>query len=342
MIQDIFPDKLYNQYDVNASPSENSPVYIFRRDSLLINTEGGFRLPSYSELSEYLAENDGAKIIFLFRINEEKRFLLLPSVDGESQIFPSSSEIGENYSIQKSQVDGENKSFAASSEIAKNRSITVPQVDVKKQLSLKQSGGVGRFSYRKIFDIRMSGLCSKTELFAITTAYHLSVWYNSNRFCGRCAAPLELSKKERALVCPHCKNTVYPRINPAVIVAVTDHDRILLTKYRGRADVPFYALIAGFVEIGETLEETVQREVMEEAGLRVKNIRYYKSQPWGKASDILSGFFCDVDGSTEITMEEDELSVAEWYDRDKVIGQPDDMSLTNEMMMLFKAGKEPK
>lgn len=290
MIQDIFPDKLYNQYDVNASPSENSPVYIFRRDSLLINTEGGFRLPSYSELSEYLAENDGAKIIFLFKINEEKRFLLLPPL--------------------------------SSGEMHSERGV--------------------HFLYRKIFDIRMSGLCSKTELFAITTAYHLSVWYNSNRFCGRCAAPLELSKKERALVCPHCKNTVYPRINPAVIVAVTDHERILLTKYRGRADVPFYALIAGFVEIGETLEETVQREVMEEAGLHVKNIRYYKSQPWGKASDILSGFFCNVDGSTEITMEEDELSVAEWYDRDKVIGQPDDMSLTNEMMMLFKAGKEPK
>ena len=290
MIQDIFPDKLYNQYDVNASPSENSPVYIFRRDSLLINTEGGFRLPSYSELSEYLAENDGAKIIFLFRINEEKRFLLLPPL--------------------------------SSGEMHSERGV--------------------HFLYRKIFDIRMSGLCSKTELFAITTAYHLSVWYNSNRFCGRCAAPLELSKKERALVCPHCKNTVYPRINPAVIVAVTDHERILLTKYRGRADVPFYALIAGFVEIGETLEETVQREVMEEAGLRVKNIRYYKSQPWGKASDILSGFFCDVDGSTDITMEEDELSVAEWYDRDKVIGQPDDLSLTNEMMMVFKEGKEPK
>ena len=290
MIQDIFPDKLYNQYDVNVSPSENSPVYIFKRDSLLISKEGGFRLPSYSELSEYLSENGGAKIIFLFRINEEKRFLLLPPLSGE----------------------------------------------------VMQFEGVVHFSYRKIFDIRMSGLCSKTELFAITTAYHLSVWYNSNRFCGRCAAPLELSKKERALVCPHCKNTVYPRINPAVIVAVTDHDRILLTKYRGRADVPFYALIAGFVEIGETLEETVQREVMEEAGLRVKNIRYYKSQPWGKASDILSGFFCDLDGSTEITMEEDELSIAEWFDRDKVIGQPDDMSLTNEMMMVFKEGKEPK
>lgn len=290
MIQDIFPDKLYNQYDVNASPSDDSPVYIFKRDSLLISKEGGFRLPSYSELSEYLSENGGAKIIFLFRINEEKRFLLTPPLSSEE---------------------------------------------------MHSDDGV-HFSYRKIFDIRMSGLCSKTELFAITTAYHLSVWYNSNRFCGRCAAPLELSKKERALVCPHCKNTVYPRINPAVIVAVTDHDRILLTKYRGRADVPFYALIAGFVEIGETLEETVQREVMEEAGLRVKNIRYYKSQPWGKASDILSGFFCDVDGSTEITMEEDELSIAKWFDRDKIIGQPDDMSLTNEMMMLFKAGKEPR
>ncbi|MGN0241098.1 MAG: NAD(+) diphosphatase [Candidatus Weimeria sp.] len=306
MIQDIFPDKLYNQYDAKAVPSEDSPVYIFRGDSLLINKEGGFLLPSYSDLGEYLSENEGAKVIFLFRINEEKRFLLLPPLSGENQSFMSS------------HVDGDNKPFPSPSE-----------------------GGV-HFSYRKIFDIRMSGLCPKTELFAITTAFHLNVWYGSNRFCGRCAAPLQLAEKERALVCPHCKNTIYPRINPAVIVAVTDHDRILLTKYRGRADVPFYALIAGFVEIGETLEETVQREVMEEAGLRVKNIRYYKSQPWGKASDILSGFFCDVDGSTEITMEEDELSVAEWCDRDQVIGQPDDMSLTNEMMMLFRDGREPQ
>ena len=86
---------------------------------------------------------------------------------------------------------------------------------------------------------------------------------------------------------------VFPVIAPAVIVGVTNGEQLLMTKYKGR-DIPFYALIAGFTEIGETLEECVAREVMEEAGLRVKNIRYYKSQPWAIVDDLLAGFYCDV------------------------------------------------
>ena len=100
--------------------------------------------------------------------------------------------------------------------------------------------------------------------------------------------------------------------------------------------------MAGFTEIGETLEQTVEREVMEEAGLKVKNIRYYRSQPWGIADDLLAGFFCEVDGSTEIHMDESELSVAEWKSREEVELQPDELSLTNEMMTVFKDGKVPK
>lgn len=82
--------------------------------------------------------------------------------------------------------------------------------------------------------------------------------------------------KERMVHCEHCGNTVYPKICPGVIVAVTDGDRLLLTKYANRPGSVNYALVAGFTEIGETLEETVQREVMEEVGIKVKNIRYYK------------------------------------------------------------------
>ena len=123
-----------------------------------------------------------------------------------------------------------------------------------------------------------------------------------------------------------------------MIVAVVDGDRILLTKYANR---PFknYALIAGFTEIGETLEETVAREVMEEAGLRVKNIRYYKSQPWGIVDDLLAGFICEVDGSREIHMDRQELKEAEWVKREDIPGEDDDFSLTSEMMHRFKAGK---
>ena len=120
-----------------------------------------------------------------------------------------------------------------------------------------------------------------------------------------------------------------------MIVGVTNGDEILMTKYRGR-DIPYYALIAGFTEIGETLEQTVAREVMEEAGLRVKNIRYYKSQPWGIVDDILVGFYCDVDGDDTITLDENELGSAIWVNREDIVGQPDALSLTNEMMSMFK------
>ena len=85
---------------------------------------------------------------------------------------------------------------------------------------------------------------------------------------------------------------IFPKIAPAVIVALTHGNKILLTKYAATRDYKKYALIAGFVEIGETVEETVEREVMEEVGLKVKNLRYYKSQPWGYDSNVLMGYFC--------------------------------------------------
>lgn len=177
-------------------------------------------------------------------------------------------------------------------------------------------------------------------IFAAYTASQLAGWYRDNRYCGTCAHRTVPSDKERALVCPHCGRMIYPRILPAVIIGVTDGDRILMTKYAGRG-IPFYALVAGFNEIGETLEETVSREVMEEVGLKVQNIRYYKSQPWGIVDDLLAGFYCDVEGSTQITLDTDELKEAVWVKREDVEGQPQDLSLTNEMMITFRDGKEP-
>ena len=140
--------------------------------------------------------------------------------------------------------------------------------------------------------------------------------------------------------CPSCGNTIYPRISPAVIVAVTDGDRLVLSKYAGRAYTRF-ALIAGFVEIGETAEECVAREVMEEVGLKVRNIRYYKSQPWGIAGNLLSGFYCDLDGDDTIRIDESELSMAGWYDRHNLPAEDDGISLTREMIRVFSEGKEP-
>ena len=178
----------------------------------------------------------------------------------------------------------------------------------------------------------------KALAFAAATACQLYCWYESNRFCGRCGADMSKDGKERMLRCENCGNMVYPSIAPAVIVAVTDGDRLLLTKYSGR---PYknYALIAGFAEIGEPIEDTVRREVFEETGIRVKNIRYYKSQPWPFSGSLLMGFYCDLDGSDAIVLDENELSSAEWVRRDDIDMAADGISLTNEMIINFKEHK---
>ena len=130
----------------------------------------------------------------------------------------------------------------------------------------------------------------------------------------------------------------FPKICPATIIAVRDGNRLLLSKYAGRT-YKKYALLAGYTEIGETIEETVKREVMEEVGLKVKNIQYYKSQPWSFSDTLLMGFYCDLDGEDKITLDQDELALAEWFEREDLPEVTSDESLTNEMIQMFKLGK---
>ena len=191
------------------------------------------------------------------------------------------------------------------------------------------------FVYRTVRELRETG--GGKELFAAFTAYHLWRWYTDNRRCGRCGEATEPHPAERALRCPRCGHVIYPRINPAVIVGVVKGDSLLITRYRN--GYAHNALVAGFAEIGETLEQTVEREVMEETGIRVRNIRYYKSQPWGMAQDLLTGFFCEAEGDGEIHMDGNELKYAQWVRREDIVPQPNSLSLTNEMMTVFKAGR---
>ncbi|MGN0292814.1 MAG: NAD(+) diphosphatase [Lachnospiraceae bacterium] len=179
------------------------------------------------------------------------------------------------------------------------------------------------------------------KAFAAITAVQLNNWYNNRRFCGRCGSGMVKSTKERAMVCPDCGLTEYPKICPAVIIAVTNKDQLMMTKYAGRS-FRNYALIAGFTEIGESFEETVKREVMEEVGLKVKNITYYKSQPWSFSDTILAGFFCQLDGSAECHMDTEELSVAEWISRDQLPDRSHDISLTSEMIEAFRTKTYPQ
>ena len=175
--------------------------------------------------------------------------------------------------------------------------------------------------------------------FAAITAWHLYRWIQDNKYCGKCGHPMDFDQKERAMRCPHCSNIVYPKISPAVIVGITnDKGQILVTKY-AHGHYQSYALVAGYYEIGETIEETVKREVKEETGLDVTDIQYYKSQPWSFSSSLLFGFWCKAHGNQPILMDESELRVARWADCDEEINTLDNSSLTSEMIQYFKQGK---
>lgn len=171
--------------------------------------------------------------------------------------------------------------------------------------------------------------------FAGITGAQLYRWYGSHRFCGRCGSRTKQDGKERMLKCPSCGNMEYPKIMPAVIIGLTHGNRLLMSKYANR-EFKKYALLAGFAEIGESIEDTVRREVMEEVGLKVKNITYYKSQPWSFSDTLLLGFYAELDGDEEITLDKEELALAEWFEREDIPVKASDLSLTNEMIMRFK------
>lgn len=171
--------------------------------------------------------------------------------------------------------------------------------------------------------------------FAGVIGLQLNRWYSNHKYCSRCSNPLKRSKKERMLHCDNCCFTVYPTISPAVIVGIYDGDRLLLTKYAGR-EYSNYALVAGFNEIGESLEQTVRREVKEEVGLNIKNLSFYKTQPWPFTDSLLAGFFAELDGDDTITLQEDELSVGVWVKRENIPKPPNNISLTGEMIEVFR------
>ena len=195
------------------------------------------------------------------------------------------------------------------------------------------------YTYEVAANLRQ--LTSKNVCFAAMTAWHLYNWYRVNRFCGCCGHPTVHDEKERMMRCPECGNMIFPKIAPAAIIGLTNGDNLMLSTYANR-NYKRYGLLAGFIEIGETAEEAVAREVMEEVGLKVKNIRYYKSQPWGIAGNLSIGYFCDLDGDDQVHLDENELATAEWFDRNALPAEDDGISLTREMIRIFGEGKEPK
>jgi NAD+ diphosphatase len=136
-------------------------------------------------------------------------------------------------------------------------------------------------------------------------------WATTHRFCGRCATPTERVPGERCMRCPACELTAYPRISPAVIVLVRRGDEALLAR-GARFPAAFYSTLAGFVEVGESLEETLEREVREEVGIDVKNLRYFGSQPWPFPHSLMVGFMAEW-AAGEIRIDGREILDANWY-----------------------------
>lgn len=182
--------------------------------------------------------------------------------------------------------------------------------------------------------------CNPIDLcFAGMSAIHLYTWYQNNHHCGRCGNPLIHHKTLRALKCTHCDNLIFPTISPCIIAGVRNKDSICVTHY-GDREYKGRALIAGYIEVGETPEQAVKREVMEEVGLKVKNIEYYGSQPWGFDGNLLLGYFCDLDGDDTITLDQNELAKARFIKRDELYENDNLLALTGTMIDEFRKGSE--
>ena len=155
-------------------------------------------------------------------------------------------------------------------------------------------------------------------------------WDKNHQYCGRCGAKAETIKDERAKRCPKCGLINYPQICPAVITAVLRDDKILMAHNSGFATNRF-SVIAGFLEPGETLEECVQREIMEEVGLKVKNIKYFGSQPWPFPNSMMIGYIAEYD-SGEILVDGVEITEAAWYDAKNLPEIPTKISIARKLI----------
>jgi NAD+ diphosphatase len=165
---------------------------------------------------------------------------------------------------------------------------------------------------------------------AVLRAVHLARFVETHAFCGRCGAATVDVETETARRCPACTLTVYPRIAPAVIVLIRRGDQALLAR-NGRFPLPFFSALAGFVEIGETLEDTVVREMREEVSLELTNIRYFGSQPWPFPDSLMIGFTAEW-ASGDVKIDGEEIVEARFFDADALPTVPPKISIARRLI----------
>lgn len=170
---------------------------------------------------------------------------------------------------------------------------------------------------------------SEEEYLKAGKCHELLYWDQSTKYCGVCGGLMkfhtDISKR-----CEHCGKEVWPQLATAVIVLVRKGDEVLLV-HANNFRTDFYGLVAGFVETGETLEEAVHREVMEETGLHIKNLKYFASQPWPYPCGLMVGFTADYDGG-KIHLQRSELSKGAWFDKDHLPHIPEKLSIARHLI----------
>lgn len=187
------------------------------------------------------------------------------------------------------------------------------------------------FKFVSIFQI--FNLFEKHVVQAAGLANHLVHWNQNHQYCGKCGNATEKKTDERARICPKCGLINYPRLSPAIIVAVCRDDQILLANSK-RFPAKFYSVLAGFVEPGETLEACVKREVREEVGIDVKNIRYFGSQPWPFPDSLMIGFTAEY-AAGEIRVDGTEIADAGWFSVDDLPSIPSEISIAGRLIEWF-------
>jgi len=176
----------------------------------------------------------------------------------------------------------------------------------------------------------LHALLDRVPLGLACRAVQIVEWDRGNQFCPRCAGPVERVAGEFAKRCPRCATSAYPRLSPAVIVLVERDDRVLLAR-NARFPLPMYSTLAGFVEPGETIEETVHREIREEAGIEVEGLRYFGSQPWPFPDSLMLAFTARHAGG-ELSPDPSELSDARWFELDDLPMVPPRISIARQLI----------
>ena len=218
-----------------------------------------------------------------------------------------------------------------------------------------QSVGIGVWAGRPCFAVQINrdridpmqhlsgslftllGRVSDAAFSAYGRGFQMLSWQRDHQFCGRCGSGTQLTDGARAMACTDCGFSCYPRVSPCVIVAVTRGEELLLAAAVGRR-ANFYSTLAGFIEPGESAEAAVAREVREEVGIEVDNIRYFQSQPWPFPSQLMLGFFADYAGG-EFVLDPEEIEDAGWFTQDNMPPVPPSASISGQLIRGFFDGR---